>query len=263
MTTEYITRELINGYKARDSLSRSVLDSYDLYVLPVVNPDGFVFSQKTDRLWRKNRQPPPLTAVNQACFGRDNNRNWEVAWGANDRGASTDPCSAIYKGQAPLDSPENQGLNDLILKLRDEQGIKLYIDWHSYSQKIVYPSCYNKTLYPLSLQKWHKTAAKSAAAIRAASDIDANYTFGPCGVTVYIATGTALDHVYEVGGAEFAYTVELRDRGKFGFILPPEQIRPNVVEQWAGQKTMLSLLDQGFFDGEGGPGAILDSTIST
>lgn len=261
MTTEYITRELINGYKAGDAFSRFVLDTYDLYVLPVVNPDGFVFSQTTDRLWRKNRQPPPAAAVNQTCLGRDNNRNWAFAWAANDRGASTDPCSLTYKGEAPLDTPENQGLNDFVLKLRDEQGIKLYVDWHSYSQDILYPYGYNETLYAPSLGKWQKTAADMALAIRDASDIGAQYTFGPSGATLYTTTGASVDHIYEVGGAEFAYTIELRDTGEFGFVLPPEQIRPNVVEQWAGQQVLLSYLDEVFFDGEGP--AILDSTVST
>lgn len=251
MTTEYITRELIDGYKGNDNFSRTVLDSYDVYVLPFVNPDGFVFSQTDNRLWRKNRMPPPANAANQTCFGRDNNRNWEFAWDANNRGASTNPCSQTYKGEAANDTPENQGLDAFVRKLRDEQGIKLYIDWHSYGQYILYPYGYNETLYAPELGKWHKTAADTAEAIRAASDIDGQYTFGPSGATLYTTTGSSVDHIYEIGEAEFSYTIELRDTGEFGFVLPPEQIRPNVVEQWAGQQVLLSYLDEVFFDGAG------------
>ncbi|KAF2220400.1 hypothetical protein BDZ85DRAFT_266534 [Elsinoe ampelina] len=251
MTTEYITRELINGYKAGDNFSRSVLDRYDVYVLPFVNPDGFVFSQTSNRLWRKNRQPPPANATNQTCFGRDNNRNWPFAWDANTRGASTNPCSQTYKGEAPLDTPENTGMNNFLLKLRDTQGIKLYIDWHSYGQYILSPYGYNETLYAPELGKWTKTAADAADAIRSASDIDAQYTFGPSGAVLYTTTGSSVDHAYEVGKAEFAYTIELRDTGDFGFVLPPEQIRPNVLEQFAGQRVILSYLDEVFFDGAG------------
>lgn len=36
-----------------------------------------------------------------------------------------------------------------------------------------------------------------------------------------------------------AYTVEVRDTGKHGFILPPKEILPNNVEVWAGFQAML------------------------
>jgi hypothetical protein len=68
---------------------------------------------------------------------------------------------------------------------------------------------------------------------------------------VYVTTGAAPDHVYSIGKAAFSYTIELRDVGQYGFVLPPEQIRPSVEEQWAGQKVLLSLLDEVFFDGRG------------
>jgi hypothetical protein len=57
--------------------------------------------------------------------------------------------------------------------------------------------------------------------------------------------------VYEVGGAEFSYTIELRDTGDYGFVLPPTLIRATVEEQWVGQQVLLGLLDEVFFDGEG------------
>lgn len=255
MTTEYIARELINGYKAGNSTARSILDTYDFFVIPFVNPDGFVFSETSDRLWRKNRQPSATNATSnvtgEACYGIDINRNWGTGWDANDRGASRDPCGIDYRGEAAFDTPECQGLNDFVLKLRDEQGIKLFVDWHSYGEYIMYPYAYNETLYPPSLGKWHKTAADTAKAIRRASDIDAQYTFGPMGATLYTASGVSIDHIYEVGGAEFSYTIELRDKGTFNFLLPPEQIRGTVVEQWAGQQLMISYLDDVFFDGVG------------
>lgn len=50
MTVEYLANEILNGYRANDATFRSWLDTYDIYILPVVNPDGFVFSQTTNRL---------------------------------------------------------------------------------------------------------------------------------------------------------------------------------------------------------------------
>ncbi|KAH7247117.1 hypothetical protein FSOLCH5_012351 [Fusarium solani] len=250
-TVEYITLQLVNGYKSEDKQVKSFLDKYDFYVFPVVNPDGFVYTQSANRLWRKNRQPPPASSPNQTCIGRDINRNWEFGWDSNKLGASTNPCSEVYKGEKPSDSPENQGLDKLVRQLRDGAGIKLYIDWHSYGQYILSPFGYKETLYAPELGKWTKAAALVSEAIRDSSDDRTTFVFGPSGAVLYTTTGAAPDHVYSVGGAEFSYTIELRDIGDYGFVLPPAQIKPNVKEQWEGQKVLLSLLDEEFFDGEG------------
>ncbi|KAI8964496.1 hypothetical protein F5Y11DRAFT_363786 [Daldinia sp. FL1419] len=247
---EYISLQLVNRYNGGDDLIRSILDRYDFYIVPIVNPDGFVYSRTTDRLWRKNRQPPPDSG-NQSCIGRDINRNWEFAWDANPLGASTNPCSQSYKGELPSDAPETQGLDILVRKLRDGAGIKLYIDWHSYGQYILSPFGYKETLYAPELGKWTKAASIVSESIRDSSDARTTFTFGPSGAVLYPTTGAAPDHVYSIGRAEFSYTIELRDTGRFGFVLPPEQIRPAAEEQWEGQKALLSLLDEEFFDGEG------------
>jgi murein tripeptide amidase MpaA len=209
---------------------------------------GFVYSQTTERLWRKNRQPGP---GNSTCFGRDINRNWEFAWDANDRGASTNPCSQTYKGEAASDTPENQGLDQFVRKLRDTQGIKLFIDWHSYGQYILSPYGFNETLYAPELGKWTNAAQQVSAAIRDSSSRRITFVFGPSGATLYTTTGAAPDHIYEIGEAKWSYTIELPDIGDYGFILPPEQIQPTVEEQWEGQKVLLSLLDEVFFDDNG------------
>ncbi|KAH6846464.1 Metallocarboxypeptidase A-like protein [Alternaria tenuissima] len=248
---EYIAKQLVDGYKAGDNDTQAVLDNYDFYMFPFVNPDGFVFSQTDNRLWRKNRQPPPENAANQTCFGRDVNRNWETNWDADPRGASPDPCSQTYRGEAPRDTPENQGMDNLIRNIRDEQGIKLYIDWHSYSQLILYPFGHKETLYAPELGMWTKAAALMSDTIRYYSTNATTYVFGPSGATLYPTTGASIDHVYTIGRAKFSMTIELPDTGDFGFVLPPERIRPAAEEQWVGQQVILQLLDEEFFDGDG------------
>ncbi|KAI1147423.1 hypothetical protein F4825DRAFT_149249 [Nemania diffusa] len=247
-TTEYLAYKLVTEYNAGDKDTRSALDKYDFYIIPVVNPDGFVYTQTTQRLWRKNRQPGPNGST---CYGRDINRNWEFAWDATPLGASKNPCSEVYKGEKPTDTPENQGLDKLVRQLRDGAGIKLYIDWHSYGQYILSPFGYKETLYAPELGKWTKAAQMVSDAIRDSSSDLTTYTFGPSGATLYTTTGAAPDHVYSIGRAEFSYTIELRDIGKYGFVLPPALIRPTVEEQWPGQKVLWSLLDEEFFDGKG------------
>jgi hypothetical protein len=210
-----------------------------------------VHTQTTDRLWRKNRQPPPVTAANQTCYGRDINRNWEHNWDANTRGASKNECSQTYRGERPRDAPENAAMDDFLRNLRDEQGIKLYIDWHSYSQLILCPFGHDEYLYAPQLGRWTRAASLMSQEIAANSSNATTYTFGPSGAVLYPTTGVGVDHVYAVGRAEWSYTIELPDTGDYGFVLPPERILPAVEESWVGQKVLLSLLDEVFFDGEG------------
>jgi murein tripeptide amidase MpaA len=39
-TLEYITKQLIDGYKSGDNLTQTFLNKYDFYIFPIVNPDG-------------------------------------------------------------------------------------------------------------------------------------------------------------------------------------------------------------------------------
>ena len=50
------------------------------------------------------------------------------------------------------------------------------------------------------------------------------------------SSGTSRDWAYGVPDIEYVYTIELRDEGDYGFLLPPEQIQPTVEETWAGIK---------------------------
>ncbi|OLN86546.1 Metallocarboxypeptidase A-like protein-like protein 2 [Colletotrichum chlorophyti] len=245
---EYITLQLINAHKNATNSSESVLNQYDFHIFPVVNPDGFVYSQESDRLWRKTRTPPP---PGQTCFGTDINRNWEYGWDANPFGHSTNSCAQAYRGQKPSDTVENQGLDAYVRKLRDTSTIKLYIDWHSYGQYILSPFGSKEEWYAPELGKWTKTASLLSEVIRDSSDRRTTFTFGPSGATLYTTTGAAPDHVYAIGGADFSYTIELPDTGDYGFVLPPERILGAAEEQWAGQQVLYALLDEVFFDGVG------------
>ncbi|KAI3396077.1 hypothetical protein diail_494 [Diaporthe ilicicola] len=217
LVVEYLTLQLINGYEAGNNDTRTVLDTFDFYIVPVVNPDGFVYTQTIDRLWRKNRQPGP---GNSMCVGRDINRDWEFAWNPNSGGASADPVlTALYASSETV-------------------GIKLYIDWHSYGQYFLFPYGYNETIYLPHLGKWKKTGSLMSETIRDGSDRRTTFTFGPGGAILYRSVGNSRDHVYAIEGADFSWTIELPDTGDFCFVLPPELIRPTVEEQWAGQQAL-------------------------
>jgi murein tripeptide amidase MpaA len=186
MTIEYIAYQMVAGLKGGDGKKpdpkiAALLDAYDFYIIPFANPDGFVYSQEEDRLWRKNRTPPPPDANNQvsfdpssnpidipdvlqSCYGVDVNRNWPYKWKAGDPAIgswSPNPCSEVYHGESPGDAPENQGLVALVNKIAARQNIKFYADWHSYGQYILTPYGYNCNLYPANSAEQVDLAGKS------------------------------------------------------------------------------------------------------
>ena len=62
--TYVIHRMLEGGSEFADELQ-----TYNIYVLPLANPDGYEYSRNHDRMWRKTRSPNT-----GGCFGTDANR---------------------------------------------------------------------------------------------------------------------------------------------------------------------------------------------
>ena len=52
------------------------------------------------------------------------------------------------------------------------------------------------------------------------------------------AAGASDDWYKGVLKSRFAYTVELRDTGRHGFILPPDQIKPSGEELWEAERVV-------------------------
>lgn len=59
------------------------------------------------------------------------------------------------------------------------------------------------------------------------------YTIGCIPCLLYVASGGALDYALGQDGIKYAYSMELRDTGTFGFLLPASQIIPTAEETWA------------------------------
>ncbi|EFQ31075.1 zinc carboxypeptidase [Colletotrichum graminicola] len=232
MTTEYLAYQLLAKYSS-DSAIKSVVDKYDFYITPVANPDGFVYTQTTNRLWRKNRQ----TNTGSSCIGRDPNRNWPYKWELTG-GASTSPCSETYKGASAGDAPEIKGLKAQIDSLSASQGgITLYLDIHSYGQYILWPFGYDCNYVAPDDAALRALAQRGATGIRGVSGT--SYTIGNACRALYATTGDSTDYIHGVAKSKYTYTLELRDRGTYGFSLPASQIQPTVRETWAGVLAML------------------------
>lgn len=211
MTTTCIADRLVRDYD-RDAKIRAFVDSTTLWIVPVVNPDGYQYSWSTNRYWRKNRR---------GGHGVDLNRNWSVAFGGP--GSSNNKRSDIYRGEYAFSEPESAAVRDLAMRERP----KLAIDFHSFGQLVLYP--WNYTSKPAAdHDKLTAVGDHMASAIYAQHG--QRYTL-MSGVDLYPAAGTAQDFMYGEIGA-LAYTIELRPRsgGRNGFVLPAKEIRPTCDE---------------------------------
>ncbi|KAL0933417.1 zinc carboxypeptidase a [Colletotrichum truncatum] len=231
MVTEYMAYQLLTKY-ATDSAVKALVDKFDFYITPVANPDGFVYTQTTDRLWRKTRQ----TQSGSTCVGRDPNRNWPYKWEVTG-GASTNPCSETYKGAAAGDAPEIRGLKAQVDTLSASKGIRFYIDFHSYGQYILWPFGYDCNYVAPDDAALRTMAQRGATGIRGVSGT--SYTIGNACRALYATTGDSTDYIHGVAKSTYTYTLELRDRGTYGFSLPASQIQATVRETWAGVLAML------------------------
>ncbi|KAM8936207.1 carboxypeptidase A4 isoform 2-T2 [Lycaon pictus] len=224
-TAIWTARKIVSDY-GKDPAITSILEKMDIFLLPVANPDGYVYTQTQNRLWRKTRSLNP----GSACVGADPNRNWNASFAGE--GASDNPCSEIYHGPHANSEVEVKSVVDFI---QGHRNFKCFIDLHSYSQLLMYPYGYTIKKAPDAdeLDEVARRAAKALASLSGTT-----YQVGPTCTTVYPASGSSVDWAYD-NGIKYAFTFELRDTGHYGFLLPANQIIPTAEETWLGLKTIM------------------------
>jgi hypothetical protein len=213
----YITERLLEDYGS-DQRVTDLLDAAEVVIIPVANPDGYVYTWTSQRLWRKNRR---------GGYGVDLNRNWAQGWGGE--GSSGNTNNETYRGAGPFSEPETSAIRDYALGFGDR--LVASIDFHSFSQLILWPWGYDYIDPP---EPDHTRFETVGTGIRDAmlSVGGVPYTAEPS-YDLYLASGNAPDWFYANIGS-LSFTIELRDTGNFGFELPPSQILPTVTENWAG-----------------------------
>jgi murein tripeptide amidase MpaA len=124
-TVTYIINELVT----KSSDYADLLSTLDFYIVPIINPDGYVYTHTTDRMWRKTRSDHSSAF---GCRGVDANRNFGFHWG--EAGSSSDKCSETYRGPNAYSEPEAEAIKNFIESVREEVDWGVYITLHSYSQ---------------------------------------------------------------------------------------------------------------------------------
>lgn len=198
-------------------LHRWLINEVEVCVFPVLNPDGYEYTWTTNRMWRKNRRN------NGSSYGVDLNRNYSVGFGGG--GSSGNPSSDTYRGPSAFSEPETQAVRDFVATLPNLVG---FIDYHSYGQLILWPWGYTRDAPP-DRDELDRIGRMMEQRVESAYGTD--YRQGQTSNTLYVASGVSNDWAYGVYRVP-GLAIELRDRGTFGFLLPPDQIRPTQHENY-------------------------------
>ncbi|XP_034390229.1 carboxypeptidase A4 [Cyclopterus lumpus] len=209
-----------------DASLTSLLDTMDVYMLLLANPDGYAYTHSNDRMWRKTRS----RNSGSVCRGVDPNRNWDAGFGGP--GASRNPCSDSFHGPSAHSEIEVKNVVDLI---QSHGNFKSFIAVHAYSQLLMYPHGYscNDVLHQPELDSVGRAAVEKLTSL-----YGTRYKVGSICNIIYQASGGSIDWTYDIG-IKYSFAFELRDTGRYGFILPANQIIPTASETWLALKHIM------------------------
>jgi carboxypeptidase T len=252
----YFANQLLSAYATDDSI-KYLVDHLQIWIVPIVNPDGLQFTQSAPngemdplRLWRKNRRPISFGSC-VSSVGVDLNRNYSYEWRLpgdskcedycssdrsclnDDIGASDDPRSEVYRGPLPESEPEVKAVKTLVDD--PNRHFRAQLDYHNYSQLILYPWGYA----PFGTDD---AKTLSALAQRMSDDlfkVDRVLYKPEQAVDLYALTGSSIDYAYGVNHVPAPFVIEMRP-DCCDFTVPESEIPAVNQENWAGARSLLN-----------------------
>ncbi len=138
----YFMWYLLENYGTDEEVT-NIVDHTELYFIPCVNPDGYLYNEATNPngggMWRKNRRNNGGNS-----YGVDLNRNYAYQWGIDNSGSSGNPSGTTYRGPSPFSEPETQLVRDFVL----QHDFKVALNYHSYGNYVFMPWGYQAATTP-------------------------------------------------------------------------------------------------------------------
>lgn len=189
----YIIEFLVGNYESNSTVSELV-DARDIWVVPLVNPDGRDYSLSSDPSWRKNRAR--IDANGDGILegiGVDLNRNYGHLWGLE--GTSDIASASNYCGPSAFSEAETRAIK----ALAEAQNFELSLSYHTYGELIYYPWGNSiDTLHPR--EDVLRTIASDMANLTGYTAME--------GKDAYLTTGDSDDWLYS-DCSTLPFTVEL------------------------------------------------------
>ena len=126
--------QLLEGYRRDPEVTRWV-DGLELWVVPIVNPDGnWMFLEESRFAGRKNGRDTDLDGFSDPFEGVDLNRNYPLGWGKTP-GSSGVTGNKYYRGPHPLSEPESWAM----AALADRRHFAAAISFHTVGNAVFVP----------------------------------------------------------------------------------------------------------------------------
>ncbi len=213
--TMHVLTYLLENYGIDDVVT-DWIDSNQIWVVPVINPDGYEVSvQQWHTYHRKNMRDndqdgnPDFSTVD----GVDVNRNFGYVWGNN--GASNSPGSHIYHGPSAWSEIETRYMRDMIQSRKFWGGIT----YHSTGEWVIYPLGHIDGACSLDHEIMDDLATDMAVTM---PQIDGTGHYTPVQASdfTYTCQGTMGDWAYSEERV-FGFTIELNN-ASYGGYYPPQ-----------------------------------------
>ncbi|XP_050674090.1 zinc carboxypeptidase-like [Leptidea sinapis] len=110
-TSSAVALNFVKYILANHEKHGSLLQYFNFYIVPVLNPDGFVYSRNSDRMWSKNRQdffPTVRCSKSFVAIGVNIARNWYFH---DVKRTLHEECQGVYVGRKRLSEEETFGLS--------------------------------------------------------------------------------------------------------------------------------------------------------
>ena len=122
---------LVTQFRGGNPRVIGLLNSRDVHIIPVVNPDGMEYDIKDGsyKMWRKNRSRNA-----NGTYGVDLNRNYGYQWGTG--GSSSDGNNETYMGPKAFSEIESTAIKNYV---DTHTNITILLSFHSFSKLILYP----------------------------------------------------------------------------------------------------------------------------
>jgi hypothetical protein len=202
---------LMDNY-GTDADATWILDYHEVHLMFHTNPDGRKKAE-AGAWWRKNTNQNYCGATS-SNRGADLNRNFTYRWGCCG-GSSGNQCNETYRGPSPASEPETQAVQNYLRSLFPDQrgpndndpapddATGIYIDFHSYSNLVLWPWGYTSTPAPNGTQLqtlgrkfayWNGYWPQQAIGLYVTDGTTVDFGYGDLGVASY---------TFEVGTAFF------------------------------------------------------------
>ena len=226
MTTEValdLVETLVDGYPT-DPDVRRWLNAFDVWVVPMVNPDGNERVHTRVPMWRKNTK---------GTNGVDLNRNYPTKFGRC-RGSSGDPRNETYRGPGRASEEETRHLLALAERIRPT----INLSYHTFSEMVLWPmGCPNDAIS--SVHRGRYLALGRGLASRLVRDSGrVGYAAGTSYQLLYPTDGVSIDHLYRAFGT-MAFVLEVNS-SRLGFQPSYDWRAATVRRQRAGWRYVLN-----------------------